>query len=122
MSKATPRACAIEVSRGATYTRVALRGDADLDAVDALGAALSEVHARAIADRCAEVIVDISQLEFMNSTCLKKIITWLGSLEALAPESRYRVRFLSDPTIRWQMRSLHALESFSAGLVTVERS
>jgi len=122
LSDTRPAACTIEVSKSATSTQVVLRGDANLDAVDALRAALSEAHARTVADGCAEVIVDVRQLEFMNSSCLKKIVAWLESVETLPPESRYRVRFLSDPAIRWQKRSLHALESFSVGFVTVEKS
>jgi len=36
------------------------------------------------------------------------------------PSGQYRIRFLSNPSILWQRRSLHALSCFAAELITIE--
>ena len=121
MSESLPAPCAIDVSEDALSVRLALSGDANMDAVDAVAAALDGAHARALSSGRGTVIVDVTRLEFMNSTCFKKVLTWIGKLAEADPPP-YVIRFLSDPRIRWQKRSLHALEAFAAGVVTVERT
>jgi hypothetical protein len=68
----------------------------------------------------SEVIVDMRELEFMNSSCFKCLITWLSDLLEQPVEQRYRIRFLSDPTKHWQHRSLRALSCFAVDLVSIE--
>ena len=99
---------------------VCLVGDANMNAVDRLGHSLTDVHAQAVRASATEVIVDVRQLEFMNSACFKKIVTWITQVEEVAADSRYRIRFLSNPKIHWQRRSLHALQMFAIDLVSVD--
>jgi len=68
----------------------------------------------------AEAVVDFRTLEFMNSSCFKAFVTWISRIQGLEPESRYRLRFLSDPTKHWQHRSLAALRAFAADLIRVD--
>jgi hypothetical protein len=66
-----------------------------------------------------EVLVDLRELEFMNSSCFKHFVTWICEVHdapALAP----RFRFRSDPRRLWQRRSLHALSGLAGGLVSIE--
>ncbi len=120
MNESRPASCAIVMSREASSVKVELSGDANMDAVEAVAAAFDRVHALAIADGCDRVMVDVTRLEFMNSTCFKKVLTWIGRVDSMGPSPPYVIRFLSDPRVGWQKRSLHALESFAAGIVTVE--
>jgi hypothetical protein len=121
LSENKPAPCAIAVSRLASSVRVDLRGDANIDAVLAVAAAFDQAHARAISDGCDQVVVDVRHLEFMNSECFKKVLTWIGRVASMGPPPPYRIRFISDARISWQKRSLHALESFAAGIVSVEK-
>jgi hypothetical protein len=113
---------AFAISHSATpgAIHLSLTGDANMGAVDPLGRALTEIHAEAVRDSATEVIVDLRQLEFMNSACFKKIVTWITRVEEVEADSRYRIRFLSNPKIHWQRRSLHALQMFAIELVSVD--
>jgi len=97
-----------------------LVGDGNMNAVDRLGHALADAHMQAIGSSATEVVVDLRQLEFMNSACFKKVVTWITRVEAVEADSRYRIRFLSNPKIHWQRRSLHALRMFAIELVSVD--
>jgi hypothetical protein len=46
-------------------------------------------------------------------------VSWIGEVSDLTA-GQYRIRFLSNPSILWQRRSLHALSCFAAELVTIE--
>lgn len=91
-----------------------------MSAVDRLGQSLIEIHAQAVRSGAGEVVVDFRQLEFMNSACFKKVVTWITKVEEVEADVRYRIRFLSNATIHWQRRSLHALQMFAIDLVSVD--
>jgi len=100
--------------------RVRLTGNADLGAKSALQGMLDRVHAEAVRMRLAEVVVDFTGLEFMNSSCFRSFVGWLSDLQDLPPEQQYQVRLLADATVLWQRRSLHALRCFAHDLVRIE--
>jgi hypothetical protein len=112
--------CVIDVRETPSVVRVELSGEAEMTSAEALADALRDAHSRVLAARHAEVVVDITQLHFANSTCLKQILSWLGRIVTLEAAQSYRVRFLSNPNIHWQRRSLHALASFAPDVIIVE--
>jgi hypothetical protein len=97
-----------------------LRGNADMHAIDPLTALLEALHLEALRLRVTEVAVDFGQLEFMNSACMKSFVTWIAALQETAPDAQYKVRFRSNPELRWQRRSLQSLSCFATNLITVE--
>ncbi len=117
---ATSGEFSVSLRDGTSALNVQLVGDANMDAVDHLGRSLVEIHERAISARATEVVVDLRQLEFMNSACFKKIVTWITRVEEVEASSRYRIRFVSNAKIHWQRRSLHALQMFAIDLVSVD--
>jgi hypothetical protein len=121
LNETSPAPFAIEVSQAPSALRVELRGEANMDGVEALAAALDGTHTRALADGSDRVIVDLTQLEFMSSTCFKKVLGWIGKVAAMVPPP-YVIHFVSDPRIGWQNRSLHALVAFAPGVVTLEKT
>jgi hypothetical protein len=99
---------------------VQLVGNADLRNKEALDVFLRAVHAEALRRPAGEVSVDVRQLQFMNSSCFKNFVSWLCAMQDCPPEAQYRIRFLSNATMHWQKRSMHALSCFAADLVTVQ--
>ena len=99
-----------------------LWGDADLRVNDALGPFLASVDEEARKNRLGEVVADFRELVFMNSSCLKEFVEWISRVEDRRANASYRICFLSDPTMHWQARSLHALRSFAPDLVRIEDS
>jgi hypothetical protein len=96
-----------------------LSGTADLRVTDSVEAILTRVHQKAMELRIPEVQMDLRDLEFMNSSCFKSFVSWISEVSDLTT-GQYRIRFLSNPSILWQRRSLHALSCFAAELVTIE--
>ncbi len=107
------------IARAGEVVHLLLEGDANMDAVDEIGRILEEVHDSARRETAGTVVVDVRNLEFMNSSCFKKFVTWIGQVQELAAAG-YKVRFLSDPKLHWQKRSLHVLQCFAPDLVAVE--
>lgn len=122
MTVESGKGCVIEVTSQPGSVRVRLAGEADLTAAEGLRAALADAHARALSEPRDEVVVDLTTLQFMNSTCLKALLTWLGTVDGLDGAERYRVRLISSRDVPWQRRSLQALVNFAPGLVTVDVS
>jgi hypothetical protein len=104
---------------GKTLT-IALSGNADLGALAPLEKVLASLHQEAETAAVAEVAVDLRKLEFMNSSCFKNFVSWIGKVQELDGTKQYRIRFVSNAEILWQRRSLHALQCFAAQLITVE--
>jgi hypothetical protein len=96
-----------------------LSGTADLRVTDSVEAILTRVHQKALELGIPEVQMDLRELEFMNSSCFKSFVSWISEVSDLTT-GQYRIRFLSNPRILWQRRSLHALSCFAAELVTIE--
>lgn len=96
------------------------RGNADMSSVEPLDGYLRAVHREAVALRLPAVIADFRAVEFMNSSCFKCFVEWLGRVQELPETSRYKIVFDSNRTMHWQRRSLNALRCFAMDVVTVE--
>jgi hypothetical protein len=101
---------------------VSVKGNADNAALDALDQLLQRTHAEAKRLAVREAIVDLRQLEFMNSSCFKSFVSWINDILELAADRQYKVQFLSNPKLHWQKRSLHSLRCFAVELITVVES
>jgi hypothetical protein len=99
--------------------RVKLEGNADHLVVDMIGKFFERVHAEAVRLGVTEAVVDFMNLEFMNSSCFKVLVTWLNDIRELEPASQYKIVFVSNPQIHWQKRSLHSLRCFASELITI---
>lgn len=98
---------------------VLFTGTADMHAIDPLDTYLATVHDLALEQKARRVHVDFRRLEFMNSSCFKSFVSWIGRVQELAPEARYAIDFHSNPQMHWQRRSLNALRCFAMDLVTI---
>jgi hypothetical protein len=103
---------------GALHVRFG--GNADLGAKNALEELLPRLHAEALRVAAAEVVIDFTGLEFMNSSCFRSFVGWVSDVQDLPPEKQYRIRLLSNSGMLWQRRSLHALKCFADDLIAIE--
>lgn len=67
-----------------------------------------------------QVVVDMKELDFMNSSCFRSFVTWLCHVQEYEPDRRYAIKFLSDSGKHWQSRSLQALSCLALDLVQIE--
>jgi hypothetical protein len=98
---------------------VSFSGNADMAAVAALGVYLKQVHSAALDLVVSSVSFDFSNLYFMNSSCFKAFVTWIDTVGQTQPLA-YGIRFLTNPKLHWQRRSLEALRGLAPGVVQVE--
>jgi hypothetical protein len=99
---------------------VSLTGTADLTVKTQLERFLRTVHTEAQRCLAEEVTVDVRQLEFMNSSCLKCLVWWISTVQEQPGEGKYRIVFVSSPSVYWQRRSLNALACLANDIITIQ--
>ena len=99
---------------------VSFLGNADSRSMAAIDALLTGLHKEAIATKLREVRIDLRGLEFMNSSCFKAFVTWIGKVQDLPQPEQYQMIFRSDDTKHWQRRSLGALSCFAVDLIRID--
>ncbi|MBN2575453.1 MAG: hypothetical protein JXP73_12890 [Deltaproteobacteria bacterium] len=99
---------------------VSLSGTADVTIRNHLDHFLREVHQEAQRCRAEEVTVDVRQLEFMNSSCLKCLVWWVSTVQEQPAEGKYKIVFVSSPSLYWQRRSLDALACLADDIISVQ--
>lgn len=97
-----------------------LSGDASGEVREPLEKLFAQLHAEAVARTVTEAAVDIRDLEFMSSACFKCLVTWVTDIQSLDDGTQYTLRFISNPNVGWQKRSLRSLHCFAVDLVKVE--
>jgi hypothetical protein len=97
-----------------------LSGSADMSTRQPLEALIERLHGRLEAAGASAIRVDLRQLEFMSAASFNALVGWLSLVQDLPPERRYRIRFQSNPHIRWQRRSLNALSCFATDVVAID--
>ena len=50
----------------------------------------------------------------------KALFPHIVAVRRLPDDQRYRIRFLSNASLHWQKRSLHAISYFGGDLITIE--
>lgn len=95
-----------------------LGGNGDMAAIEPLGAYLKALHQTAVSRRYRSVQVDCTDLYFLNSSCLKAILTWIHTLGSSLPPP-YGVHFITATSAPWQRRSLEAMRRLAPDIVTI---
>jgi len=99
--------------------RLALSGEIDMASNAALSTVLTATHEEAVRAKVGTVSVDLTALNFVNSSGLKHFVTWLRAVSELAPSAGYRITFICSRVAKWQQRSIEVLRCFAPDVVTV---
>ena len=74
---------------------------------------------RSVTLRCLPgVWVDVTQLYFMNSSCIKAFANWIHDVQT--GEHRYLIRMLLNPNLNWQKRTLKTLARLAPTVVQLQ--
>lgn len=95
-----------------------LSGNGDADAVSPLDRTLTQLHQMLIDVSATSVVVDLGDLYFMNSSCLKGFVAWIYKVRSTGRP--YRIRLLLNPRQRWQRRGLEPLQRLAPAVVFLE--
>ncbi len=110
---------AVASSSGDTV-EVVLRGTADHGSMAELNEVVQAARSEGRERTPREAVIDLRELEFMSSAGIKAFISWINELQELPDEKRYALRFVSNPAILWQKRSLKSLQYFAVDLITID--
>jgi len=97
---------------------VKLSGNGDAEAVTPLDRTLTQLHQELIAESATSVVVDLGDLYFMNSSCLKAFVAWIYKVRTMG--SPYRIRLQLNPRQRWQRRGLEPLQRLAPAVVFLD--
>jgi hypothetical protein len=100
--------------------RMRWAGTADLLVQKQLGAFLTEAHECAASHMASRVVVDLTELKFINSSCLKNVVSWLIAVKNDSKDRQYHIVFRINPKAGWQDRSFTAMSCMCSDLVTLE--
>ena len=95
-----------------------LIGSADNATASGLAKLFDDLHFDLLGKQATQVTVDMRDLDFLGTACVKELLGWIEKLEDLS--ERYAIKLRSNPTIAWQRTTLPALSCFDTALVTVE--
>jgi anti-anti-sigma factor len=98
---------------------VRMRGNADIDAQEQLKHFLDRLHTEAKRLAIQEMVFELQELYFMNSSCLSLLLRHVNAILE-SPSHAYHLTFRSNPNLRWQKRSFQALQSYAPELINLE--
>jgi hypothetical protein len=98
---------------------VRFAGTADLTVKTMMDSFLCQAHAEMCRGDlgATTVSVDISGLEFINSSCLMTVVTWITTVHEMAMD-RYPISFHFKPSRNWQTRTVKVFEHLGQSFVS----
>ncbi|AFG36214.1 hypothetical protein [Spirochaeta africana] len=95
-------------------------GDIDMeDPSTVLDPFFSKVHEGMTAGGIGEIQVDMTSLNFLNSSGIKAISKWIMQLGTTSDDKKYVIKLKHNPEITWQATSLPTLTYLVPGAVEV---
>ena len=76
------------------------------------------LHRQALANQLRRVTIELEELEFINSSCLKAMVAWIYKVDT---EGRpYKIHLRRDAKMHWQRTSLATLQRLAPDVVVIE--
>jgi hypothetical protein len=98
--------------------RVRFAGTGEAEGAAVLDRFLGLLHQQAVSRELSEVTLDLWELEFINSSCLKAMVAWIYKVDT---EGRpYKIRLLRDASLHWQRTSIATLQRLAPEVVIIE--
>ncbi len=102
---------------GGVAGRVRFAGTGEAEGAAVLDRFLGVLHQQALSRELREVVIELWELEFINSSCLKAMVAWIYKVDT---EGRpYKIRLLRDASLHWQRTSLATLQRLAPEVVIV---
>jgi hypothetical protein len=98
--------------------RVRFSGAGDTEGVAVFERFLALLHEHAVASGIKRLAVDLEQLTFINSSCLKALVSWIYKVDTSGRP--YTIVLLRNPRMHWQKSSLSTLQRLAPQVVSIE--
>ena len=76
-----------------------------------------DVHTHITSKKIKEIIIDIKNLVFLNSSGIKEFVSWILKVEVLPKEKLYKLGFVGNKNKIWQQFSLETLKLLSPEII-----
>jgi len=101
-----------------TQDRVRFAGTGEAEGAAVLDRFLGLLHRQALANDLRRVTIELEELEFINSSCLKAMVAWIYKVDT---EGRpYKIHLRRDASMHWQRTSLATLQRLAPDVVVIE--
>ena len=101
-----------------TLDRVRFAGTGEAEGAAVLDRFLGVLHQQVLARELREISIELEELEFINSSCLKAMVAWIYKVDT---EGRpYKIRLLRDASLHWQRTSIATLQRLAPDVVIVQ--
>ncbi|MBN2532769.1 MAG: hypothetical protein JXB88_07760 [Spirochaetales bacterium] len=70
---------------------------------------ITEVHNKILEKKIKEIVVNITDLRFLNSAGIRELVDWVMKLSALEEGKKYKIKFLCSSEYQWQESSMTTL-------------
>lgn len=100
--------------------QIRFTGNGDSEAVGPLSRYLRQLHTELLGKHCTTVSVDLRELYFMNSSCLKNFVSWIYKVDTEGKP--YEITLMANARLQWQQRSLATLQRLAPSIVTITTS
>jgi hypothetical protein len=100
-----------------TPPTVKFSGNGDTAAVAPLDRFLNELHANLTGTNCSQVHIDMVDLYFMNSSCVRTLASWIHKVKTKG--APYRVHLKMNSRQSWQRRSLEPIKRLAPTVVVL---
>ena len=98
--------------------RFRFAGTGEAEGAEVLDRFLGQLHAYTLAHSLGEVTVELHELEFINSSCLKAMVAWIYKVDH---EGRpYKIRLVRDAALHWQRTSIATLQRLAPEVVVIQ--
>jgi hypothetical protein len=97
---------------------VKLSGNGDAEAVSPLDRSLSLLHHNLTVANAKSVVVDLCDLYFLNSSCLKAFVSWIYTVRTA--QTPYGICLRLNARQRWQRRGLEPLQRLAPSIVSLD--
>jgi hypothetical protein len=86
-----------------------------------LGPFFADLHRLGVSEKLPELIIDVTQLAFVNSSAIRVFLDLASSLRREPPEARYVLRFRIDAAITWQRTNFGMLVTLAKDVVRLDK-
>lgn len=109
----------IEATERSQRLSVALSGTFDMTAAQDLQRYLEDIRAEVLATNPRELVIDVSSVYYLGSSCIKAFVTLTASLKDAVKRPKFKI--LTSARLDWQDRTFAVLARLAPEMVSVER-
>ncbi len=81
-----------------------------------------DVHNKILSSKIKLIEIDITELQFMNSSGIGTFIKWFVKIPPLTDEEKYQVKIIYNRNISWHTKGLAPLLSLAKGQIDLVES